>query len=232
MHWWTSLTEYTHRGVRHGFAILVGGVGGVLGLVSLAVNIPAWIWGTLLAVGVVYAQWQTFDDVRRERDAARKELQARLSDVRFGLVLEGLDLGIDVATAGPPPMLCNIQVSLILGNGVLEPIEYVIESIDLQIADLTAADPQFLTHGGRILPGRTQHFRHPTIEGISLTESRAPIAGELTFVARYSHAAGGPSFRQRRSIALTITTSLGSDLPTGVSWLDTAPPSDDPEAAT
>jgi hypothetical protein len=74
-----SLRELVRRVVQHGFAIVVGGIGGVLGIVSAvygAINpkavspIPVQLWVTLIFAGTLAAIVSAFHDVRVERDLA------------------------------------------------------------------------------------------------------------------------------------------------------------------
>jgi hypothetical protein len=73
-----SLREYLGRFVRSWWAG-VGVAGGALGLVAsvAGLDIPAWSWRAVVGVAVVAAGFRVFDDVRRERDAARAELATR-----------------------------------------------------------------------------------------------------------------------------------------------------------
>ncbi len=73
-----SLREYLARFVRSWWTG-VGIVGGALGLVaSLSeLDVPAWSWRGAVALAVAVAGFRVFDDVRRERDAARGELAVR-----------------------------------------------------------------------------------------------------------------------------------------------------------
>ncbi len=77
-----SLREFGGKVFRHGYAVVVGAIGGVLGVasgVSAAIakpgrapfTIPLWIWLPLLAGGSLVAIFRSFHDVRMERDSIR-----------------------------------------------------------------------------------------------------------------------------------------------------------------
>src|SRR4051812_5015119 len=69
----TSVLAYATAVWRHWFALVVAGVGAVLGFVDLGVGgehslIPIWTWLVLILVGLVIAQYLAWLDMRGERD--------------------------------------------------------------------------------------------------------------------------------------------------------------------
>ena len=90
-----------------GWALIVSGVGGVLGLISATVEpsntthptalVPTWLWMVLLFGGVIVAQFLAFHDVRKERDAVKREMAERFSNIRYRFAMVGLRERWDVS---------------------------------------------------------------------------------------------------------------------------------------
>jgi hypothetical protein len=82
---------------------------GLIGLVEGIDNnlkVPVWIWLTIFALGLVYAQFQAFHDVRIERDSLAEDRAGELARVSklFGTELRGIRRNIEMAKAMRPPL--------------------------------------------------------------------------------------------------------------------------------
>jgi hypothetical protein len=210
--WTASLGEYLQRVWQRGWAVIVSGVGGVLGLISLTVPssggshpqplISAWIWGPLLVGGVTIAQFLAFHDVRRERDEARSELQIRLDALRFRLDMTRLQPNaarMPVAGADQPQP--GFSFWLTFTNGAAEVMEYEIETLSIVIEGRTTQEP-LSSRVGIILPGRESQYHYPWLA----CPTKEVLDGMCEYLIVYRHPTGGrPSFRTHAKFTVGIT---------------------------
>jgi len=74
-----DICKYCKCVVKHwyviGFCALIGGLGGVQNVTEVFsddIVVPTWIWVSIIAVGLMLAQFLAWRDMRIERDARRK----------------------------------------------------------------------------------------------------------------------------------------------------------------
>jgi hypothetical protein len=159
-----SLREYARRVGRRGWAVVVSGIGAVLGLISLVVPppagpnpqplVPTWLWLVLFLGGIALAQFLAFHDVRLQRDASRADASLRLDSVRYRFVLEALDGHAALGSKAGEEPRPGYQFVLTFANAGLEPMYYKVESMTISMGGFTA-DPAevFSSDDGIILPG-------------------------------------------------------------------------------
>jgi hypothetical protein len=107
-------TEYGRHVWRYWWLVVVGGVGGVLSLVSLVASIviPTWLGVVVLLVGLSVAQFLAFKEMRHHRNEARDALRKASAPLR-GTVFKGqtlrlADIGRDL-TDGNAKALINAR---------------------------------------------------------------------------------------------------------------------------
>jgi hypothetical protein len=99
--------EYVRKVLRHMWTVIVAVAAGLIGIVESIDNklkVPVWIWLTVFGLGLVYAQFQAFHDVRVERDAlieSEARWLARISRL-FGTELREIRRKIEMARAMRP----------------------------------------------------------------------------------------------------------------------------------
>lgn len=70
-----SCKTYPKDLLRHLWAIVITGVGGLMGLLTAIfpnVQIPSWVWVFILVLGLMIAQFLAWHTIRLERDRLRK----------------------------------------------------------------------------------------------------------------------------------------------------------------
>lgn len=217
MGWILSLREYGRRVWQRGWAVVVSGIGGILGAIALVVPghtvaatkttpahvsplVPTWLWLTLLVGGFTVAQFLAFHDVRVERDAARTELRTRLDAIRYRFQMEGL--GGNVVTAVRLPATVpepGYRLWITFANGGIDVLEYEVESCVITLGT-HAADPglDFDSTGALILPGRDHRFSYHWI----CAPTDPPLVGHGEYTVVYGHPSGGPRFRTHHKFGI------------------------------
>ncbi len=189
-----SLQEHGQKLLRWWWALVVSGIGGVLGLIAITVPspkegrvlIPTWLWVTLLVGGIFVAQFLTFHDVRKERDVIKLDMERRFDSLRYrfqmGALIGGPTKFVDTDGAGAQP---GYQLALTFENGALEPLAYEVESFTVNIGGRTASPGlSWGNTGALILPGHSATFFYHPI----LTEGDPqPQGGDGEYTIRYGH---------------------------------------------
>jgi hypothetical protein len=177
----------------------VAGIGGILGIITLTVpstRIPNSLWLSLFVGGLFIAQFLVFSDVRKERDAARGEIDHRFNSVRYRFQMTGLEGG----PINEP--LTGFLFSLRFTNGGIEVLEYEIESIEIRVGKHgPAPNSYYESKGGLILPGQEQIFRYPLIPAPVTPPGPRPMEGEYSIL--YGHPSGGQRFRTHHKFRIT-----------------------------
>jgi hypothetical protein len=212
-----SLREHVWRVRQRWAALVVSSVGGVLGLIALTVPpidgahphafIPTWLWVGLLVGGIVVAQFLAFHDVRKERDAAKADTQARFDAIRYRFQMNALrgNPGARIAEPGGQPE-DGYRFWFEFLNGGTEVLEYEVERVAITLGGHTwPEDVDLESAVGLILPGRVVEFYCNWIP--------APIdpllmgTGEYSVI--YGHPSGGTRFRTMHKFHIGWTMSLG-----------------------
>jgi hypothetical protein len=214
-----SLAEHAGRGWRRGWAVIVSGIGGVLGLISLTVPspkagqplIPAWLWATLLVGGIVVAQFLAFHDVRKERDDIKQSMQTRFDALRYRFEVKGIIGRPGVASMADGTSKHSYRFELVFSNASLEVLEYEIESVAIEVGGVTApaeADPY--PGGSILLPGSDKTLIYRDI--IAPQPKFLPPDGSCDLVVNYGHPTGGQWFRMHQmfTISWEVMTSAGA----------------------
>lgn len=233
---WVSLVEHGRRVRSRAWAIVVSGIGGVLGLITLTVPasaskhprplVPTWLWLSLLIGGVVVAQFLAFHDVRKERDAARQEMRDRFDQLRYRLKLSGLfaTIGPLLDSNGVPGNpVCIFTLEFL--NGSPDVIEFDVEQLSIALGTHTANPTDVWGSTSQIvLPGRTANFTYHAIEVPQL-----PIkdGGLADLIVVYGHPSGGRRFRMRHKfeIGWLRESQTGNTTPR---WTDKGPVTHEP----
>jgi hypothetical protein len=214
-----GLREHARRVFQRGWTVVVSGIGGALGLVSLATTpakgpfVPTWLWISLLVGGILIGQFLAFRDVRKERDEARADSRRRFDVVRYRFQLDSLAGGPTTAKLeGKEEPETGYHFHLIFVNGGTEVLEYYVERLRITVGNHTSTEEQFGSNGGIILPGRAgSFFAHwiPAPVG-------DPVAGRGEYVIRYGHPSGGPRFRTRHAFNIAWQSAPGQLTPTWI----------------
>jgi hypothetical protein len=102
-----SVREYARKVVGHLWTVIVAVAAGLIGIVESLDNnlkVPVWIWLMVFALGLVYAQFQAFHDIRVERDSLLEDEAKRLARISrlFGTELREIRRKIEMAKAMAP----------------------------------------------------------------------------------------------------------------------------------
>jgi hypothetical protein len=134
------------------------------------------------------------------------------------------DLKVDVGRwqPGQLAMIQSISIGIELFNSGRVPVKYKVKSFSNMFTNQGFKSGEFLSGGGRVLPGASTVFWHPTL---SLTPpvSTFPANGRIRFEYDYSD----ESDRQARSIVDTVdyTVSRGEGGQYMTNWLNVNEPS-------
>jgi hypothetical protein len=229
------LGEYSHRVWQRGWAIVVSGIGGALGLIALTVPphtvastaiapahtsplVPTWLWLSLLLGGIMVAQFLAFHDVRMERDAAHREIQQRFDSIRYRFEMTGLTGGaVKAQVDGMDGPQTGYLFGLVFANGGAEMLQYEVESLDITVGTHSSPDNGFSSSGGVILPGRNTRFRCPWIPS-PIGDGDVLPAGRGEYVVSYGHPSGGTRFSTRHKFVIGWESNLEGV--TEATWLD------------
>jgi hypothetical protein len=217
--------------------LIVSGVGGVLGLISLTVPpeagihphafVPTWLWVGLLLGGIMVAQFLAFHDVRKERDNALTDLATTFDSLRYRFQMAefgGTPLTMQFVDERDPETGYDFQ--FLFTNGGTEVIEYGVESAQIVLSDGSSqlAEAEFTSTGGLVLPGTTTVFTYHWIPA-----SIDPLlAGRGSYTVIYGHPSG-PKFRTHHVFVFTWITSAGTG--PRVRWLTIGKITHEPVAA-
>jgi hypothetical protein len=216
----SSLREFGGKVARRWYALVVGVIGGVLGLVSAVAGdrqkvppkappppplIPLALWLPLLVVGFLGAVFWAFHDVRMERDAARNEVKRRFAAQRYALQREAVTKHLVKQQDGT----WSVQIGLRLKNNSDDPLCYEIERMNVVIAGKTGENVQYPYKGTVIPPQGTDTFRYPFVH--SLPERWQE--GSVEYTVRYGHPSAHLRFRKSHKLRLTAFRSVGKQPP-------------------
>ncbi len=222
---WASGREFGARIVRHVYALAVGVVGGILGVVNALAaatakrgttpfSVPVWVWASLLSAGFAVAIFGSFHDVRRERDAAKNEMASRFDALRYALSFSGIGSHVhprgDAATS-------DVQISFELTNNSAEFLRYEFEDATVVIEGRQSADDDpALVNGGILAP-------HESARQISAPVCGVPLAwqsGTLTFTVRYGHPSAPFRYRKTQERRLSMRRLAGHAPGEGQVWAE------------
>ncbi len=215
----SSLAEHAGRVWRRGWAVIVSGIGGVLGLISLTVPspkagqtlIPAWLWVTLFVGGIVVAQFLAFHDVRKERDDIKRSMQRRFDALRYRFEVKGIIGRSGMASMPDGTSAYSYRFELVFSNASLEVLEYEIESVTIEVGGVTAPAEEDPYPGGSILlPGSDKTLIYRDI--LAPQPKFLPPNGSCALAAKYGHPTGGQWFRMHQvfTISWEVMTSGGA----------------------
>jgi hypothetical protein len=215
-----SLREFSIKVGHHIYALVVGVIGGVLGLVSAIYAdtqptpappkaapplVPLWIWLPLLAGGFLVAIFRAFHDVRVERDAARDEIERRFAAMRYALQRSGIDYHLNLDPGGT----WSVEVGLKLTNNSAEYLRYEMEDMAVDIEGRVVPDATFYNRGIIIAPHGTDTFRYPFIGGLPANWQR----GSIKFTVRYGHPSAPLRYRKTQELKLRTSRLFGRPPP-------------------
>lgn len=216
--YWTSVREHGRRVRQHWWALVIAGAGAVLGAIALAVPAPAngkpvvatWLWLALLLGGIIVAQFLSFDEVRIERDDARRTLEERLDAIRYRFVMQALDVLIGTAlfldSGGP---FEGYKFTLTFINAGLDPMYYAVEQMAISIGGHTA-DPglEFGSADGILLPAIPRQFSYHFIKApIPDPENGVLPLGQGEYTIAYGHPSEAPRYRVRHRFEISWTVT-------------------------
>jgi hypothetical protein len=133
----------------------------------------------------VVTAWMAYE-TRRTATAALKALQFEQMPI-----LGFRDLAVQtVKQAGQPGTLASIRVGVELFNAGRVPVKYEAKSFSVWFANQGMTSGQFVSRGGRVLPGASTFFWHPTLP-LNPPVSTFPANGHIRFEYEYSDESGG-----------------------------------------
>jgi hypothetical protein len=160
---------------------------GMIGIVVATVSVGVTTW---MAV-----------ETRRMARAATKTLE-----LDHAPILGFRDLKVEV---GPQPgqqtTLATVRVGMELFNAGRVPARYNLKSISVKFANQQTSSGQFLSRGGRVLPGASTIFWHPALS-LNPPISMFPTKGDVRFEYEYSDESG----RQLRSVVEKVDYTIAA----------------------
>lgn len=170
----------------------------------------------IIAAGVT--AWMAVE-TRRMATAARLTIEHDRSpilgvrDIRVEIVAGG---GNGTATSSPAPSaVCAIRIGVELFNAGRVPVKYAMRSMLVTFVSRTMDSARFLSRGGRILPGSSTIFWHPSVP-LDPPVATVPATGRVRCDFEY----GSESVTETQSIVATMEYVVGGAAPgSPVSWL-------------
>jgi hypothetical protein len=171
---------------------------------------------SIVATGVT--AWMAIE-TRRMASAARRSVELEhaaivgVRDVR----VEVLASGRNETGASPraPTGISGIRIGVELFNAGRVPAKYEMKSMSVSLAERTAASAQFLSRGGRILPGSSTVFWHPMMH-LDPPVTTFPATGRVRVNFEYA----GESVTEPQSIVAIVEYVVGGAAPgSPISWL-------------
>jgi hypothetical protein len=148
-----------------------------------------------LAFATAWMAWET----RSTAETAAKALALEQMPI-----LGFRDLKIQT-TSGMPTTLESIRVGIELFNAGRVPVKFKVKSISVALANQLTSTGEFASSGGRVLPGASTIFWHPTLT-FKPALSTFPANGNVRFDYEYSDELGG----QLQSITEKLTYTLSA----------------------
>lgn len=216
----SSLGQFGGKVTQRWYALVVGVIGGVLGLVSAVAGdlqkvppkgppppplIPLALWLPLLLAGFLGAVFWAFHDVRMERDDARNEVKRRFAAQRYALQREA----VTVHLVRQQDETWSVQIGLRLKNNSDDPLRYEIERMNVVIAGETDENVQYPYKGTVIAPQCTDTFRYPFLDGLPERWHE----GSVEYAVRYGHPSAPLRYRRSHELRLTTFRSFGKQPP-------------------
>lgn len=203
-----SIREFCGKVARRWYAVGIGVIGGILGIVDAVAaaaakpgatpfSVPLWIWLPLLAGGFLVAIVWAFHDVRLERDAAVAEVKDRFETLRYAFSVERIGAHVSKNTDGST---WDVAVWLMPGNtSKTEPLTYTIEELTATIEGQRSEEEAESPVADLVVqPGGTMAVQGGFVRGVVLPWQEA----SLQFTALYGHPEGGPRYRKSRTYRL------------------------------
>lgn len=173
------------------------------------------------AIAAVVTAWMAVETRRMavvSSETLRLERAAILGFRNLQVELSAKQAQVDSKETGTPATnadAISIRVGLELFNAGRVPIKYVMKSLKLTLAGRAMDTPQFMSRTGRVLPGSSAWFFHPSM-ALDPPVTMYPAKGTLRFEFEYSAEGDKETNTLSGAVEYTITgTSPGSPL----SWL-------------
>jgi len=196
-----ALGEYLLRTGRQSFLVLVSVFGAILGLLSIWVPIPVWIWLTVLCFGVLLAQFQAFAAVLSERDEERRRIHDLENGVRFHFNLVGLAVAFDGRhEAGGVVSHHDLGFELMFRNAYRTPIWFEVEHLAVEVAGVPSGT-ELSNTGSIVLPGADARFFTPAVERVPAAPT---LAGEVDLRVRYGVPDAEAQYRLTRKVRIVV----------------------------
>jgi hypothetical protein len=176
------------------------------------------IIGICIAVAAVGVTAWMAVETRRMAGAAKKTFELEQMPI---LGLRDLRIEIGKQAGQQAPLAC-IRVGMELFNAGRVPVKYKVKSSSVKFANQGTSFGQFLSHGGRVLPGASTFFWHPTLS-LKPPVSTFPNNGRACFEYEYCDESGRQQHLIRETLEYTVSRAEDGSFVSG--WLNVDEPS-------